>query len=102
MKLTEELQFLAKLHKEGSLTDSEFALAKQKLLSEKIIPEAFFPSRASRPDSDLTNAAKTYITWQIISTIIGGIIFLFFLVNFFLPKLAASSQPTIRLVTPSK
>jgi hypothetical protein len=102
MKLTEELQFLAKLHKEGSLTDSEFALAKQKLLSERVVPEAFFPARANRPDSDLANAARTYITWQVISTIIGGIVFLFFLVNFFLPRLAATSQPTIRLVTPSK
>jgi len=98
MKMTEELQKLGQLHKEGSLSDSEFTLAKQKLLSEKYAPE----STLSRNDDYTGKAVRTYVTWQIASSIIGGIIFLYVFFNYFVPQMPGHNQPTIQFVTPSK
>ena len=80
MSLPEELQKLADLYDDGVLTEQEFAEAKHQLLN----PTPKTPERPTR-DPTLGKAAETYVSFQIVMSIIGFIIFLIFFFGFWLP-----------------
>jgi len=84
MKITDDLERLAHLHRQGGLTDDEFAKAKKKLLSYATPTEPENYRDYSRRNT-LGDAAKLYVTFQILSAIVGGIILLTFVVYFVLP-----------------
>ncbi len=79
MSLSDELQKLADLYDDGVLTEQEFTEAKRQLLhpSPKPLPPA--------PDPTLGKAAETYVSFQIVMSVIGFIIFLIFFLGFWLP-----------------
>jgi hypothetical protein len=79
MNITDELERLGKLHKDGTLNDEEFALAKSKLLSQ---PAASEPTER---DNSLGEAANRYVSLQIVMAVIGVVIFLIFLFGVILP-----------------
>jgi len=90
MNLTDELERLSKLHKEGALSDEEFAQAKSKVLlsqEERPPPE---------PDRTLGDAANRYVSFQIVMAVIGIILFLFFLFGVVLPAMQGTRGPTIQ------
>jgi hypothetical protein len=81
MNITDELERLARLHKDGTLSDEEFAQAKRKLLSQ--------PSESEPPakDNSLGGAANRYVTFQMVMGVVGIIIFLIFLFGVILPHM---------------
>jgi hypothetical protein len=90
MNFTDELERLSKLHKEGALTDDEFAEAKAKLLSPAAEPSEWREPTPSEPNT-LGEAANRYVTLQTVMAVIGVIIFLIFLFGVILPH--TSSGP---------
>ena len=93
MNITDELERLGRLHKDGTLSDAEFAQAKSKLLTQ---PEQ---SQLSQPDCSLGKAVNRYVSFHIVMAIIGVIIFLILLFAVVLPHMA-SSQPTFHFEPP--
>jgi hypothetical protein len=87
MNLTDELERLGRLHKDGTLSDEEFALAKSKLLTQ---PEQ---SRPRQPDRSLGEAVNRYVSFRIVMALIGLILFLILLFAVILPQM--SSRPPI-------
>lgn len=88
MNLTDELERLGKLHKDGVLTDDEFALAKDKLLNQPEQPPASCIGDDRQDDSDdnlLGNAANRYVSFQIVMGVLGFILFLIVFFTIFLP-----------------
>ena len=79
MNMTDELERLSKLHKDGTLNDEEFAQAKSNLLKQPTEREP--PER----DNSLGEAANRYVSLQIVMAVIGVIIFLIFLFGVILP-----------------
>jgi len=81
MNITDELDKLGKLHKDGVLSDDEFVKAKTKLLNQKEEKGSDDGGQASEdvtPESDdnsLGNAANRYVSFQIVMGVIGLIIF---------------------------
>jgi Short C-terminal domain len=90
MNITDELERLSKLHKDGALSDEEFAQAKSKLLVSR---EERPPSE---PDRTLGEAANRYVSFQMVMAVIGIIIFLSFFFGVFLPAFQRSRPPTIQ------
>jgi hypothetical protein len=89
MSMTDELERLSKLHREGSISDAEFERAKAKVLAEEEEPEEVrYPAEHS-----LGEAANRYVSFRIVMTIIGGIAFLIFFFGFFLPRLKSAGFP---------
>jgi len=84
MKLTDDLENLSRLHKEGSLTAAEFSKAKEKLLAEESSSNSSSKKDWQEPDK-LGDAANRYVTFQIVASIIGGIIFLIIFLNVIRP-----------------
>ena len=80
MNITDELERLDKLHKDGALSDEEFAQAKDNLLNrhEESLTDEF-------KDNSLGEAANRYVTFQIVMGVIGLIIFLIFFFSIILP-----------------
>ena len=81
MNMTDELERLSQLHKDGTLSDEEFAQAKSKLLSQ---PSG---SEPAPPDNSLGEAANRYVTFRIVMGVIGIFIFLIFLFGVILPSM---------------
>jgi hypothetical protein len=82
--LTEELEKLAALHQSGALTDQEFATAKRQLLNAGLGLETPPRSKLSveapaNLEKSLGEAANLYVTFKIISAVIGLIVFLIIL-----------------------
>jgi hypothetical protein len=93
MNLTDELERLGRLHKDGTLNDEEFARAKQKLLNEPAREQPVEPR-----DNSLGEAANRYVSFQVVMSIIGLIIFLIFVFGFVLPHM--NSGPTFHFAPP--
>jgi hypothetical protein len=91
MNITDELERLGKLHKDGTLSDEEFAQAKSKLLSQSEEREP------AEPDRSLGEAANRYVSLQIVMSVIGIIIFLIFLFGVILPHMPQSHGPIIQI-----
>ena len=87
MNMTDELERLGKLHKDGTLNDEEFAQAKKKLLGQSA------ESGASQPDRSLGEAANRYVSFQIVMAVIGLVIFLIFLFSVVLPHSRGPTFP---------
>jgi hypothetical protein len=88
MSITDELERLGRLHKDGTLSDEEFAQAKSKLLNQ--------PADSGPPqqDNSLGQAANRYVSLQMVMSVIGIIIFLIFLFAVILPAMNRSRGPT--------
>ncbi len=89
--IAEELEKLARLHKSGSLTDEEFARAKDAALRAR-------PDRPELPadygsDASLGSAAHRYVSFQIAMAVVALVIFLFVFATVFLPRLNAFPRP---------
>lgn len=82
MNMTDELERLSQLHKDGALNDEEFAQAKAKLLES---PQENDPSPREYQDSTIGEAANRYVSFRIIMAVLGFILFLIFFLAFFLP-----------------
>ncbi len=84
MGLVEELQQLEKLRESGALTEDEFSAAKRKLLSDAPADNAVSGVSSGQPQSlfeenrSLGEAANRYVTFRIVMTIVGLLLFLFF------------------------
>jgi len=78
MNIAEELERLARLHKEGTLNDEEFAQAKKKLLAESERENA-------NPDRSLGEAANRYVSFQMFIAVLGFILALIILFGVILP-----------------
>lgn len=92
--MTDELERLTKLHKDGALSDEEFSQAKGKLLSQ---------SAASEPaqrDNSLGEAANRYVSLQMVMAVIGIIIFLIFLFGVILPHMPDTRGPVFQIQPP--
>jgi hypothetical protein len=79
MNMSDELERLSKLHKDGTLNDDEFAKAKSRLLrqeNEPIIPR----------DDSLREAANRFVSMQVVVSIIGATLFLILLFGVILPR----------------
>jgi hypothetical protein len=90
MNVTDELERLSKLHKDGTLSDEEFAQAKSKLLSQPA------ESELTERDDSLGKAANRYVLLQIVMAVIGVIIFVIVLFGIILPTLPHSGGPTFQ------
>ena len=82
MNLTDELERLSKLHNDGTLSDEEFAQAKNKLLKQQ---EAGEPTEGNDPSPG--DAANQSASLPIIMGVIGVIILLIILFGVVLPHL---------------
>jgi hypothetical protein len=93
MNMTDELERLGKLHKDGVLSDDEFAKAKNKLLNQGERDD----SDANRTeDNSLGQAANRYVTLQAVMAVIGVIIFLIFLFGVILPHMPHNNGPNFQ------
>jgi hypothetical protein len=97
MNITEELERLSKLHKDGSLSDDEFAQAKSALLTSQERRESPSPE----PDRTLGEAANRYVSFQMVMSVIGLIVFLFFFFGVILPAMRGNRPATINF-SPSR
>jgi hypothetical protein len=99
MNITDELERLGRLHKDGTLSDEEFAQAKSRLLSQPA------DSEPRDLDSSLGQAANRYVSYRMVMGVIGAIIFIiFFLVMTSSMNRQSSSpfpQPTFT-ITPNR
>jgi hypothetical protein len=87
MSITEELERLGSLHKDGTLSDEEFAQAKRKLLNSTV------PGEPLQPDRSLGEAANRYVTFRIVIGVIGFFIFFVFLFTVILPAMNHTGGP---------
>ncbi|MGD1083213.1 MAG: SHOCT domain-containing protein [Verrucomicrobiota bacterium] len=92
MNLTEELERLSQLHKDGTLSDDEFAQAKSKLLNQP------GESQPAERDNSLGEAANRYVSLQMVMSVVGIIIFLIILFGVILPHMGGG--PTVRFTMP--
>jgi hypothetical protein len=90
MNITDELEKLGKLHKDGVLSDDEFAKAKNKLLNQS---ETNDTDTNQTQDNSLGEAANRYVTLQTVMAVIGIIIFLIFLFGVILPHMPSNNGP---------
>jgi hypothetical protein len=88
MNMTDELVRLSKLHQEGALSAEEFAQAKRKLL---VSTEERRPSESDR---SLGEAANRYVSFQMVQSVIGLIVALFFFFGVLLPAMQGNREPT--------
>src|SRR6476659_1833000 len=97
MNITDELERLAKLHKDGVLNDDEFAQAKAKLLSNDTVQQPAQETNTwEQADRSLGEAANRYVSFQVIMSVIGIIIFLIIFLTVFLPHMSGSNQSPFR------
>ncbi len=79
MSLTDDLQRLAELRSSGVLTEAEFKQAKAKLLEDdapaRPAPRAHHPDEDTH-DQSLGRAANRYVSFQMVMTVVGILIFL--------------------------
>jgi hypothetical protein len=102
MSLADELQKLEQLRSSGSLTEAEFELAKKRILSAPSEDRHFNSDETGKPnvlmdmrddrDESLGRAANRYVSFHIVSGILGLLVFLILLFAVFLPRFNNSSQ----------
>ncbi len=80
MNITDELERLSKLRKDGTLNEEEFARAKSRLLGQQDGP---MPSDRSLPEKSFRESDGFFFSMQVI--VIGAIIILAVLVAVLLP-----------------
>jgi hypothetical protein len=78
MNMSDELERLSKLHKEGTLSDEEFAKAKSRLLGQEREP--------IQRDNSVNEAADRFMSLQVVLFIVGVILFLILLFGVILPR----------------
>ncbi len=81
MSIGSELEKLNQLHKDGILSDIEFATAKSKLLS-CLGPENSVGSGVHL----IGKAAYKFVNFKIVATVVGVVVFTLFFFTFFLPR----------------
>ena len=95
MSLADDLQKLEQLRSSGSLSEAEFEQAKKRLLSDSSDEPRFLSDTQERrktfddvvadEDESLGRAANRYVSFQIVMSVIGLIVFLIFLFAVILP-----------------
>lgn len=98
MSITEELEKLRDLYDDGVLTAGEFTEAKRQLLHPS-------PAVAPAPSdhSTLAQSAERYVSFQMMMSIVGLVIFLLFFFLFWLPgfeRASGNAQPHIQIQLP--
>ena len=96
MNITDELERLSKLHKDGALSDEEFAQAKSTLLTSQKQTEPL------EPDRTLGEAANRYVSFQMVMSVVGLIVFLFFFFGVILPAMRGTRSSTIPIHFPGR
>ena len=91
MNMTDELERLAKLRKDGVLTEDEFAQAKLKLLNP---PADDGPANENK--NTLGEAANRYVSLQMVMSAVGVILFLIFLFTVILPHMSGNNGPAFQ------
>lgn len=89
MNIAEQFEKLQVLYESGALTADEFAEAKRKVLAERDTPPLSsnpkFENLPFMEDDSLGRAANRYVSWQMITSIIGLIIGALFFFCIWLP-----------------
>jgi len=80
MNMTDELERLSKLHKDGTLSEEEFAKAKSRLLRQENENEPV------KRDSSLDETANRFLSVQFVMITLGVILFLALLFGVMLPR----------------
>ncbi|HZV33950.1 MAG TPA: SHOCT domain-containing protein [Verrucomicrobiae bacterium] len=94
MNITDELERLARLRKDGTLSDEEFAQAKKKVLAQPI-------ETATEEDNRLlARAVNRYVWLQTLMALVGIVIFLVFLFGVVLPMMRDNSHKTFQIQVP--
>jgi hypothetical protein len=96
MSLADEIEQLAKLKAGGTLTEAEFQQAKTKLLARQ--NPVLLHANRDISENSLGRAANRYVSFQIISWVIGILIFLILVIT--LLNHSGSSLPVMRGVLP--
>jgi hypothetical protein len=76
MNTSDELERLNKLHKDGALSDDEFAQAKRKLLNQSEEPQPIPP-----PDRRAEGTANRDFTFQTVMIVLVVVLLVIFLVG---------------------
>ena len=94
MQITDELERLSKLHKDGALSDEEFAQAKRKILGVTPTP----PEPAASAEA-LGEAANRYVTFQMVMGVVGLILFVIFFFAVIFPNIQGRARfgPSLEL-----
>jgi len=80
MNITDELERLSKLHKDGTLSEEEFAKPKSRLLRQENENEPV------KRDKSLDEAADRFLSVQVVMLTIGAILFLVLLISVIHPR----------------
>ena len=86
MNITDELHKLSALHRNGDLTDAEFAQAKERVLATPSIQEPLEKS------DTVGHAANRFVSFQIAMAVVGFAIALFLFGAIFLPHLQSMNK----------
>jgi len=76
--MTDELERMSKLHKEGALSEEEFAKAKSKLLQSDLTPPNSSPAEET---------SQRFMFAEILAAVLGVILFLIVLFGVILPRM---------------
>jgi hypothetical protein len=93
MNISDELERLGRLHKEGTLSDEEFAQAKKKALTQPLVDDSI-------TDRSLARAVNRYVWLQTVMALVGIIIFLIFLFGVVLPTMHDNAHRTFQIQVP--
>ena len=85
--IAEELETLARLHESGSLTDDEFARAKDAALDRRADGGDLVQ------DSSLGRAANRYVNFQIVMSVVAIVIFIIVFMTSFAPRFNTFPRP---------
>lgn len=94
MNIADGLERLGRLHKDGTLSDEEFAQAKKKVLAQPL-------EIASEEDNrSLARAVNRYVWLQTLMALVGIVIFLVFLFGVVLPMMRDNGHKTFQIQVP--
>lgn len=94
MSTSDELERLGRLHKDGTLSDEEFAQAKKKVLARPVETGSELDNRS------LARAVNRYVWLQTLMALVGIVIFLVFLFGVVLPMMRDNSHKTFQIQVP--
>ena len=97
MGIADDLEKLERLHESGALSDREFDDAKQHVLNSYSYDSADSADSDDFGDDDdsIGAAANRYVTYRIIASVAGLVVFLILLLTVFLPMMHTVSHPSI-------
>jgi hypothetical protein len=94
MNISDELERLGRLRKEGTLSEEEFAQAKKKVLAQPVEAGSELDNRL------LARAVNRYVWLQTLMALVGIAIFLVFLFGVVLPMMRDNNHKTFQIQVP--